>query len=78
MKLGLALQWAGKRIDLPFQQIKLAEALGFDSLWTAEAYGTDAITPLAYIAAQTKRIRLATSVTQVSARTPTATTGNAS
>ena len=73
MKLGLALQWAGKRIALPLQQIQLAESLGFDSLWAAEAYGTDAITPLAFVAAHTQRIRLATSVAQVSARTPAAT-----
>ncbi len=73
MKLGLALQWAGKHIEMPLQQIALAESLGFDSLWAAEAYGTDALTPLAFVAAHTRRIRLATSVAQVSARTPAAT-----
>jgi F420-dependent oxidoreductase-like protein len=50
-----------------------AERLGFDSVWTAEAWGSDAFTPLAYIAAHTERIKLGTSVVQLSARTPTAT-----
>ena len=47
-----------------------AEKLGFDSVWTAEAYGSDAITPLAWIAAQTKTIKLGTGIIQISARTP--------
>jgi F420-dependent oxidoreductase-like protein len=52
--------------------VQLAERLGFDSVWSAEAYGTDAITPLAYLAAVTSRIRLGTSVMQVAARAPAA------
>ena len=47
-----------------------AEKLGFDSVWTAEAYGSDAITPLAWIAAQTSTIKLGTGIIQISARTP--------
>ena len=50
-----------------------AEALGFDSIWTAEAWGSDAFSPLAYIAAHTERVRLGTAVVQLAARTPTAT-----
>jgi F420-dependent oxidoreductase-like protein len=50
-----------------------AERLGYDSVWTAEAYGSDAITPLAYIAALTSTIRLGTGIIQVAARTPAAT-----
>ena len=50
--------------------VRLAEKLGFDSVWTAEAYGTDALTPLAFIGAHTKRIRLGTSVAQLAARPP--------
>ncbi|MCB1271418.1 MAG: LLM class F420-dependent oxidoreductase [Microthrixaceae bacterium] len=52
---------------------KLAEDLGFDSVWTAEAWGSDVFSPLAYLAGHTSRIRLGTSVVQLSARTPTAT-----
>jgi F420-dependent oxidoreductase-like protein len=50
-----------------------AEALGFDTVWSAESWGSDAFSPLAYLAAKTERIRLGTAVTQLSARTPTAT-----
>jgi len=70
MKLGLALEWASKELRLPMQKILLAEKLGFDSVWTAETYGTDAMMPLAFIAAQTRRIRLGTSVAQVAGRPP--------
>jgi F420-dependent oxidoreductase-like protein len=71
MKLGMAIEYAGKNVDVPIERIKRLEALGYDSVWTAEAYGSDAITPLAYIAAHTKKIRLGTAVIQVAARTPT-------
>ena len=50
-----------------------ADEAGFDSVWTAEAYGSDALTPLAWWGARTHRIRLATGIAQMSARTPTAT-----
>ena len=73
MKLGLAIEYAGRSVDIPIERIKRLEALGYDSVWTAEAYGSDAITPLAYIAAHTKKIRLGTGVIQVGARTPTMT-----
>jgi F420-dependent oxidoreductase-like protein len=54
------------------QQLAEAEALGVDSFWTAEAYGSDALTPLAWWGARTSRIQLGTSICQLSARTPTA------
>ena len=74
MKLGLGLDiWAGAGLQMPVEQVREAERLGFDSVWTAEAYGADAITPLAFLAAQTSRIRLGTAIVQISARTPTAT-----
>src|SRR5262245_23831896 len=47
-----------------------AERLGYDSVWTAEAYGSDAFSPLSWIAARTSRIKLGTGVVQISARTP--------
>ncbi len=50
-----------------------AERLGYDSFWTAEAYGSDALTPLAWWGASTERIKLGTGIIQLSARTPTAT-----
>ena len=72
MKLGLALGYSGATLWLPVERVQLAERLGFDSVWTAEAYGSDAITPLAYLAAVTKRIRLGTGIMQLAARTPAA------
>ncbi|MDO8391729.1 MAG: LLM class F420-dependent oxidoreductase [Actinomycetota bacterium] len=50
-----------------------AERLGFDSVWTAEAYGSDALTPLAWWGSNTSKIRLGTGIVQMSARTPAAT-----
>src|SRR3982074_1873912 len=50
-----------------------AEKLGFDSLWTAEAYGSDVLTPLAWWGASTSKLRLGTALVQMSARTPAAT-----
>src|SRR2546427_10181541 len=49
-----------------------AERLGFASLWTAEAYGSDALTPLAWYGSHTTRIKLGTGICQMPARTPTA------
>ena len=73
MKLGIALPWAGRRLQVPVRRVQLAERLGFDSVWAAEAYGSDALTPLAYLAALTRQIRLGTSIMQLAARSPTAT-----
>jgi F420-dependent oxidoreductase-like protein len=70
MKLGIMLGYSGAEMRLPIERVQLAERLGYDSVWTAEAYGSDAITPLAYIAAHTERIRLGTAVIQLAGRTP--------
>jgi F420-dependent oxidoreductase-like protein len=70
MKLGLMLGYSGAELRIPIEDVKLAERLGYDSVWTAEAYGSDAITPLAFIAAHTDRIRLGTAVLQLAGRTP--------
>ena len=74
LKLGLQLgYWGAQPPDNLVETVQTAENLGFDSVWTAEAWGSDAFTPLAYIAANTSKINLGTSVVQLSARTPTAT-----
>jgi F420-dependent oxidoreductase-like protein len=57
-------------MQLNMDLIKEADRLGFDSVWTAEAYGSDAVTPLAFIAGQTSRIKLGTGIMQMPARTP--------
>ena len=70
MRLGLMTSfYTDARIQMPIELIQHAEARGFDSVWTAETYGADAITPLAYIGALTKKIRLCTGIAQLAART---------
>jgi F420-dependent oxidoreductase-like protein len=54
------------------ESIAEAERLGFDSFWTAEAYGSDALTPLAWWGAKTEKIKLGSAIAQISARQPTA------
>ena len=49
MRLGLMVGYSGATIELPLDMIKEADRLGFHSIWTAEAYGSDAVTPLAWI-----------------------------
>jgi len=74
-KLSLGLQLGYWGAQPPTNHVELAqeaERLGFDSVWTAESYGNDCFTPLAWIGAQTSKIRLGTSVAQLSARTPAA------
>jgi F420-dependent oxidoreductase-like protein len=73
VKLGLNTGYwgAGPPAGVP-EQIAEAERLGFDSMWTAEAYGSDALTPLAWWGAATSTLRLGTSIMQLAARTPTA------
>lgn len=74
MKLGLGLElYRAKQLQMPLDQIVLADQLGFHSVWTAEAYGVDALSPLAFLAAHTKQIKLGTAVVQLAARTPAAT-----
>ncbi len=73
MKLGINVGYSGRTIEIPLEEIKEAEAMGCDSVWTAEAYGSDALTPLAWIGAHTSKIKLATGIMQLSARQPAAT-----
>ena len=74
LKLGLSIGYwqTGPAPDL-IDKVKLADDLGFDSVWTAEAYGSDALMPLAWLGALTKQIGLGSGIAQMSARTPTAT-----
>ena len=70
MKLGLSIGYSRAHLDIPVKLVQRAEELGYDSVWTAEAYGSDAVTPLAYLAALTRRIKLGTGIMQLAARTP--------
>jgi F420-dependent oxidoreductase-like protein len=74
LKLGLNTgYWAGGPPPGMAETIAEAERLGFDSVWTAEAYGSDCLTPLAWWGASTERIALGTAIVQMSARQPAAT-----
>lgn len=70
MRLGIMLGYAGRRIELPVELVKEADRLGVYAVWTAEAYGSDAVTPLAWLGAQTQNIRLGTAIMQMPGRTP--------
>lgn len=74
LDLGLTLgYWFGQPPSGVAEQLAAAEELEFGSAWTAEAYGSDCFTPLAWYGARTSKLRLGTAVCQLSARTPTAT-----
>ena len=65
MKLGLIAGYSGKRISIPIDTIKHAESLGYDSVWTSEAYGSDAVTPAVWILANTTKIKVGTAIMQM-------------
>jgi F420-dependent oxidoreductase-like protein len=74
LKLGLNTgYWAGGPPPGAQESVIEADRLGFDSVWTAEAYGSDALMPLAWWGAHTEKIKLGTAIAQMSARTPAAT-----
>ena len=74
LRLGLNIgYWAGGPPPGAAESVAEAERLGFDSMWTAEAYGSDVLTPLAWWGAATERMQLGTAIAQISARTPAAT-----
>jgi F420-dependent oxidoreductase-like protein len=70
MRLGLSLGYSGAQVKVDVQCVQDADRLGYHSVWTAEAYGSDAVTPLAWVGAVTYRIRLGTAIMQLAARTP--------
>src|SRR5438552_1878411 len=70
MRLGLNLGYSGAKIAINTDLIRAAEHLGFHSIWAAESYGSDAVTPVAWVAARTERIRIGTAIMQMGARSP--------
>jgi F420-dependent oxidoreductase-like protein len=62
--------YSGAQVAIDMNRIRLAEECGYHSLWTAEAWGSDAVSPLAWIAAQTKTIKLGTAIMQLPGRSP--------
>jgi len=73
VKLGLSVgYWGAGPPPQAVESVDEAERLGFDSMWTSEAYGSDALTPLAWWGSRTQRMKLGTAIVQMSARTPAA------
>lgn len=70
LRLGLNVGYSGAKIELPLEMIQEADRLGAYVVWTAESYGSDAVTPLAWMGALTSRIHLGTAIMQMPARTP--------
>jgi F420-dependent oxidoreductase-like protein len=71
MQLGILLRYAGERGGPRMELIEEAERLGYQSVWSGESYGIDAVTPIAWVLARTSRIKAGTGIMQMSARTPT-------
>ncbi|MGZ0189100.1 MAG: LLM class F420-dependent oxidoreductase [Alphaproteobacteria bacterium] len=70
MKVGLVINYSGAGFALPDAEIAAAEQLGFDSVWTSEAWGSDAVTPAAWTLSRTKTLKVGTAIMQMQARTP--------
>ena len=70
MQLALSLNYSGATLALDIDRVLEAERLGYSSVWTAEAYGSDAVSPAAWVAARTTRIHVGTGIMQIPARTP--------
>ena len=70
MKLGFRLELAGAQPEIPLDLVLEAEKLGFDSAWSSESWGADAVTPAAWVLARTSRLKAGTAIMQVPARTP--------
>ncbi|MCA9986620.1 MAG: LLM class flavin-dependent oxidoreductase, partial [Anaerolineales bacterium] len=68
MRLGLMLGYAGRKLELPIDLVQAADQLGYYAVWTAEAYGSDAVTPLAWLGALTQNIHLGTAIMQMPGR----------
>jgi F420-dependent oxidoreductase-like protein len=71
MRLGVVAGYSPSALNVPMEQILVAEQLGYDSVWTSEAYGSDAVSVASWILARTTRIRVGTAIMQMPARTPT-------
>src|SRR5258706_1454645 len=70
MRFGLNAGYSGARMSINMELVKEADRLGFHSVWAAEAYGSDAVTPVAWIAGQTQKIHVGTAIMQMPARSP--------
>ena len=70
MKLAIHMSYSGAKLGIDMERVREAEQLGYDSIWTSEAYGSDAVVPAAWIAAGTSRIHVGTAIMQIAGRSP--------
>ena len=70
IELATEVRWQDSRFEVPMERILLSERLGFDAVFTAEGFGSEGLTPLGYIAAHTKRLKLGTRICEVTGRAP--------
>lgn len=77
MRLGLNLGYSGSTMGIDLSLVQEADRLGYHSVWSAEAYGSDAVTPITWVAARTERIGVGTAIMQIPGRTPTLTAATA-
>lgn len=70
VEIGTEIRWQERRFRLPMERILLSEKLGFDAIFTAEGFGSDALTPLGYLAGATQRLKLGTRILEVTGRPP--------
>ena len=70
MKLSTTIKFLPGHAGIDMEHVLEAERLGFDAVWAGEAYGTDAVSPVAWVLARTSRIKAGTSIMQMPARTP--------
>ena len=73
MRLGLNLGYSGSTMGIDLSLVQEADRLGYHSVWSAEAYGSDAVTPITWVGARTERIGVGTAIMQIPGRTPTLT-----
>jgi alkanesulfonate monooxygenase SsuD/methylene tetrahydromethanopterin reductase-like flavin-dependent oxidoreductase (luciferase family) len=73
MQLGITMRINGASPKLSMEEVLEAERLGYVSVWSGEAWGTDAVSPVAWVLAQTTKIKAGTAIMQMQARTPSCT-----
>ena len=71
VQIATEVPWQSRNFELPLERIRRCEEHGFDAVFTAEGVGSDALTPLGYLAAVTRRLKLGTHVATLTARPPT-------
>ena len=65
MRLGLSLNYSGRKLNIPMEMIKRAEELGYDSVWASEAYSSDTVSVAGWVLGQTEKIKFGTAISSI-------------